>query len=193
MQIISTETNCCLITQCARASHWAVAKQRHQAQWLVFSKREATAGMVGQKTAGVETTKAPCGAFIREGSIILNPERRSVFWSGQHDHLRPELFVCQCRMGGKQSKRPSGCLCTELNEFWKNYRKYKLQWFLCILDGYLVSWDASSGRIAIWSADLSDTIRNFSLNRARSLLESTRWFNKKDRLNSRFCAFFDQF
>ncbi len=161
--------------------------QRHDAG----TTRRAAPGC--EKMAVAETTKAPCGAFIGKGSIILNPERRSVFWSGQHDHLRPELFVCQCRMGGKQSKRPSGCLCTELNEFWKNYRKYKLQWFLCILDGYLVSWDASSGRIAIWSADLSDTIRNFSLNRARSLLESPRWFNKKDRMRHGWRAFFDRF
>lgn len=47
--------------------------QRHDAG----TTRRAAPGC--EKMAVAETTKAPCGAFIGKGSIILNPERRSVF------------------------------------------------------------------------------------------------------------------
>ena len=97
--------------------------------------------------------------FTTGSQITWRPVPQNVFWSGQHDHLHPELSAYPYRTGGKLSKRPSGCLCTVLNEFWMNYRKYRLQWFLCIPGGYLVSWLTSLGRIAIWSVLLSNTIR----------------------------------
>jgi len=110
-------------------------------------------------SANKKGTGVPFCCFTTGSRIIWRPVPQNVFWSGQHDHLRPELFAYQCRTGGKLSKRPSGCLCTELNLFWMHYRKYRLQWFLCIPGGYLVSWLTSLGRIAIWSVLLSNTIR----------------------------------